>query len=172
MNASAMPSGPIAGGGPNAGKWYFYNPSIVSSGRGSFRRVWGDRPNTDNWAQKPRGESVGRSENGSFPADTMSVSSEEQGEVSTDPYKPETYLARIPNSEADFAKSDRLIREAFIDLGLVYKNGLKDAAESIATYEQLLKRFDAFKERARVLYTPLPPLPGNRRRCPFRSVQE
>ena len=154
LNASAMPSGPIAGGGPNAGKWYFYNPSIVSSGRGSFRRVWGDRPNTDNWAQKSRAVNrLGAPENGSAQEDSAFVSSEEQGEVSTDPYKPETYLERIPNSEADFKKSDRLIREAFIDLGLVYKNGLKDAGESIATYEQLLKRFEAFKERARVLYT-------------------
>lgn len=149
---AGMPTGPVAGG-PNVGKWYFYNPNLVTNGRSTFKRLWGNRENNDNWAQKSRARSsFGQTEEQEI-AEGDSTSTEESAPVSTDPYEVETYLARIPKSKEDFEKSDELIREAFIDLGLVYKDGLDNLPQSIVTYEELLKRYDEFDEKPRVLYT-------------------
>lgn len=151
-NSAGLPAGPMAGGGPSAGKWYFYNPNLISQGRSAFKRVWGDRPNVDNWAQRSRmrDQLSGRGEEGA-PSDSSAA--EPVAEASTDPYKADTYLARIPMSPEKMETSNGLIREAFIDLGLVYKDGLEDLPKSIKTYEELLARYQEFPERARVLYT-------------------
>lgn len=152
-NSAGLPTGPMAGGGPSAGKWYFYNPNLINQGRSAFKRMWGDRPNVDNWAQanRMRNQLTGGSESEGEPSDSSSTVPVEEG--STDPYKADTYLARIPMSPEKMASSNGLIREAFIDLGLVYKDGLADLPKSIKTYEELLARYEDFPERARVLYT-------------------
>jgi tetratricopeptide (TPR) repeat protein len=151
---AGMPTGPIAGGGPNAGKWYFYNTNLVSKGRSAFKRKFGERPDVDNWAQRNRMRTgVGPRETVETNESDSTETSEPEQEASTDPYMAETYLALIPSSEEDFEKSNGLIREAYIDLGLVYKDGLLDVPKSIRTYEELLSRYSEFKERPRVLYT-------------------
>jgi tetratricopeptide (TPR) repeat protein len=40
------------------GEWYFYNTSLKSRGLGEFKRLWGKRPNADNWRRSSQGNAL------------------------------------------------------------------------------------------------------------------
>ena len=55
------PGRPAAIAGPSAdafsiqqpkGEWYFYNASLKTAGASTFKQVWGNRPNVDNWRRQ------------------------------------------------------------------------------------------------------------------------
>ncbi|MBI1316456.1 tetratricopeptide repeat protein [bacterium] len=147
--AALAEQGPKAGGGA-VGKWYFYNPTLVSGGQADFRKKWGNRKLADNWRWSSRqgGRSGfadrGESEGG---GEGDGADGQEAGKDKA------AYLERIPsNAEAQEA-CHKKYREAAIDLGLVYKDDLKEPRTAIETYEKLLGRYAEFDDRPRVLYT-------------------
>ncbi len=138
---------------PRSGKWYFYNPALVSGGKAEFRRKWGERVNADNWRQRSRmSTEVARGNEEETLAEDTSGNKEEAKEGGGK-YDLSTYLAKIPDTEDKLSSSHQLIKDAFIDLGLVYKDGLEDIKNAIKSYENLLARYDTFVEKPRVLYS-------------------
>ncbi len=126
--------------------WYFSNQSSVSFGFNEFLRLWGNRKLEDNWR---------RSTKSSFAEATQL---EDEGEevdtiAKLDPAvrdslqqienakKRETYLAGLPTTPELLAKSDEKIVEAYYNVGLIYKEQLKDNKEAAKNFEALMSRY-------------------------------
>lgn len=142
--------------GVGGGGWYFYNPSAISFGYSEFLRKWGRRKLEDNWRlsnkravaqfdeisadQAKSGDSL-KSAKG---ADTL--------KASTDPKKPQTYIAQLPKTPEALAKSNKEIATALVNLGYIYKDGLNDIPHSVESFEELTTRFPDNKEIIRIYY--------------------
>ncbi|MFZ4547913.1 MAG: tetratricopeptide repeat protein [Bacteroidales bacterium] len=141
----------IGGGG-----WYFYNPSAISFGFTEFMRKWGRRKLEDNWRLSNKRAVIQLDEvvlDPTKPADST-ASKTETGEKksSTDPLQPETYIAQLPKSPEALAASNKQIAAALVNLGYIYKDGLKDYPHSVEAFEDLVKRFSDLKEIIRIYY--------------------
>jgi len=134
------------GEGNSGAGWYFSNQSSVSFGFNEFLRLWGNRKLEDNWR---------RSTKSSFAeASSPEEEAEEQDTIAKlDPTvrdslqaienikKKETYLAGLPVTPELLAKSDGKIVEAYYNVGLIYKEQLKDNKESAKNFEALMTRY-------------------------------
>ena len=126
------------------GDWYFNNDAMRSSGFGSFRSTWGNRPNVDNWrrqdavnkqvAQASTEENV---QGSGHPApQNMVVTLQNPGEISYD-----ALLANLPLTEEQMQESNSRIADALFSNGQEFQNELGDYYAAIDAYETLNKRF-------------------------------
>ncbi|MCS6981566.1 MAG: tetratricopeptide repeat protein [Flavobacteriales bacterium] len=118
-----------------AGKWYFYNSTLVASGFKEFQKIWGNRKNEDNWRRKNKNPDPLAIQNPSG-SENPSV----QAEKEEDRYSVETYLKRLPLSDSSKKASLERIYDALYALGLIYKEKLKNYSEAIKTLENLERR--------------------------------
>jgi len=141
----------IGGGG-----WYFYNPSATSFGFTEFMRKWGRRKLEDNWRLSNKRAVVQLDDlvlDPTKPDDSTSAKPEPgDKKSSTDPLKPETYIAQLPKSPEALDASNKQIAAALVNLGYIYKDGLKDYPHSVAAFEDLVTRFSDLKEIIRIYY--------------------
>jgi tetratricopeptide (TPR) repeat protein len=141
----------VGGGG-----WYFYNPSAISFGFSEFMRKWGRRKLEDNWRLSNKRAVAQLDEitlDPTLPADSLNATAVAGGKkVSTDPKKPETYIAQLPKTPEALAESNKKIATALLNLGYIYKDGLNDFPHSIESFEELIKRFSDMKEIIRIYY--------------------
>ena len=114
---------PMSGGG---GKWYFYNPSAISFGYSEFITKWGERRLEDDWRRKNKRQ--------------IFLDEEEDGEEK-DIYSQEYYMDLIPFTDSAKSATIDLIVESFYQLGLIYKEELKDFNEAINTFETLIEAY-------------------------------
>ncbi len=142
--------------GVGGGGWYFYNPSAISFGFSEFMRKWGRRKLEDNWRLSNKRMVVELDEiplDPSLPADSLNQTSATGGKkASTDPKSPETYISQIPKTTEAIAASNKLIANALVNLGYIYKDGLNDFPHSVESFEELTKRFPDNKEIIRIYY--------------------
>ena len=131
-NAGARPNtnsrnqfNPMSGGG---GKWYFYNPSAISFGYSEFITKWGGRRLEDEWRRKNKKQIF------------LDDEGDENGEEK-DIYSQEYYLDLIPFTDSAKSATIDLIVECFYQLGLIYKEELKDINEAIVTFETLVEAY-------------------------------
>lgn len=125
---------PMAGGG---GAWYFYNPSAVSFGYSEFITKWGERKLEDNWRRKNKQQS----------------SINEDGEdEDKDVYDPDYYLSIIPTTDSAKLATVDLIVQSFYQLGLIYKEELKDYEEALEVFETLISAYPKNKYEALSYY--------------------
>ena len=115
---------PMSGGG---GKWYFYNPSAISFGYSEFITKWGERRLEDNWRRKNKRQIILDEEG-------------EDGEEK-DIYSQEYYMDLIPFTDSAKAATIDLIVESFYQLGLIYKEELRDFSEAINAFETLIEAY-------------------------------
>jgi TolA-binding protein len=122
---------------PASGKWYFYNPQLVSSGAAEFRKKWGQRKLVDDW----------RRENKGFSANfAMSPDDEEEEGAPEQQATPENqtetyYLSNVPLTDSLMEASNKRVIEAMFDAGMVYKDYIRDNPNAISMLETLLKRY-------------------------------
>lgn len=142
--------------GVGGGGWYFYNPSAISFGFSEFMRKWGRRKLEDNWRLSNKRMVAQLDEippDPSLPADSLNKTPATGGKkASTDPKSPETYLSQIPKTPEAIAASNKLIANALVNLGYIYKDGLIDFPHSVESFEELTKRFPDNKEIIRIYY--------------------
>ncbi len=150
---SGMP--PMGGGMGQQGNWYFYNVSLVATGKADFQKRWGTRKLEDNWRRKnklvistPDGsEAVAQDgqgqQGGGSPADF-------QSNVNTDI---QYYLKQIPVTEQQLQASDEQIATALYNQANIYKDQIEDIPMAIKTLEELNRRFPADKRTPEVLYS-------------------
>ncbi len=137
QNAALMNQQPQQGGtglpGSGGASWYFYNSSAVSYGISSFRQRWGDRKLEDNWRRSTKSEAFDpTAEDGADAAAPVTVDQL---------MNPEFYLKDIPVTEAQKDSAHRKIQYALYDLGVIYKEKLKEPQRAIESFEELLKRY-------------------------------
>jgi len=117
----------------SGGKWYFYNPATLSFGMSEFRKKWGKRKLEDDWRRKDK-KTISN-----FEIDTASIDSVF---VETQNTKdPNYYLKQLPKTKEDFAKSNRKIKEALYQLGVIYKEDLGETSLSTDNFLSIFKRF-------------------------------
>ncbi len=121
------------------GKWYFYNPSVLSFGRAEFKSRWGDRVLEDNWRRANKSlsemniDQIIAGENGvqdSVPEVNMK-----------DQFSREYYLKNLPLTASQVTVSNKKIENAQFNTGMVYFEELKDYERSREAFEILINRF-------------------------------
>ena len=157
--ASAMSIDTDAG---SEGQWYFYNPKVVTRGKKEFSRQWGDRKLEDNWRRSnkttlaPMDDAMTgtdaqlRSEQDTLSdiiVDTLNAVTQE-----TDPYKREYYIQQIPYSEEDKQKSDRLISESLLELGIIYKDRLSEFPDAEAALTRIVADYPESDQADEAMY--------------------
>lgn len=115
---------PMSGGG---GAWYFYNPSAISFGYSEFITKWGERRLEDNWRRKNKNQII--------------IDEEDEDGEDKDIYSRDYYLDIIPFSDSAKASTVDIIVQSFYQLGLIYKEDLKDYDEAINAFETLVEAY-------------------------------
>ncbi|GAA4326644.1 hypothetical protein [Flaviaesturariibacter amylovorans] len=133
-------TGGTGGTGGNRGEWYFYNDNARRNGAASFRQIWGDRPNVDNWR---RATDVTTQLRKTVPEATRNVAGTAGPRQFDDPLSFEALMDAVPlTPEAQKIANDS-IQYALRGLGLLYSNEMGDYAATIETLEGLRKRYPA-----------------------------
>jgi len=126
---------PMSGGG---GAWYFYNPSAISFGYSEFITKWGERRLEDNWRRKNKNQ--------------IFIDEEDEDGEEKDIYSRDYYLDLIPFSDSAKTSTIDVIVQAFYQLGLIYKEDLKDYDEAINAFETLVEAYPKNKYEALSYY--------------------
>jgi tetratricopeptide (TPR) repeat protein len=142
-------------GGRGGGGWYFNNPSSISMGYSEFMRKWGRRKLEDNWRlmnKKAVASFDDEDVAGTGAANDSTGGTEGKGPVEIDPKDPKSYMKLIPKTPEAIDASNAKIAEALLNLGYIYKDGLKDMQSSVKSFEELLSRFPSDTNALRVYY--------------------
>ncbi len=126
------------------GKWYFYNPMLVSRGQAEFKKKWGNRKLEDNWRRKNK--SILETN-----TDEKNNQQETQNTI-TDKTKPEYYLQNLPLNDSLMQISNNKIKESLFKAADVYENLFHEPKNAIKLYEELLTRFPDSKYTLETYY--------------------
>lgn len=134
--------------GTTKGEWYFYNDNTRTQGAATFKRIWGKRPNADNWR---RGADVVTQLQNSSPDNTRGT----PDQLVVDEASLYTYdglMANLPLTDEAKQKSNDSIAVALYTAGHVYTNKIEDYESAIKIYEELRTRFPAFESMEEALF--------------------
>ena len=115
------------------GKWYMYNPVLVSRGQNEFKKIWGNRELEDNWRRRNKA-STNNFDNGD-PDEVVDST------IVTDNKTREYYLQNLPLTDSLMKISDSLIVNSLFNAAEVYEYRLLDNNAAIKTYDDLMVRF-------------------------------
>jgi tetratricopeptide (TPR) repeat protein len=172
MNPQAVVANANTAGFGQQGSWYFYNPTIMASGAAEFfsQKKWGMRANEDYWRiasiekEKPiQGDAVNEAGNVNDQAkDTSNAKTTTRTDDSSDTKIAEAiptvsgdrkaWIADVPFTTDQMAKSNAQLEDAFYNIGLIYDNKLDDTKEAIKQFELLLYRYPFTEYEPEVLY--------------------
>jgi tetratricopeptide (TPR) repeat protein len=121
-------------------KWYFYNETARSLGYKEFKLKWGNRKLEDNWRRANKslasfGETVS-TEDTDFITDEEARNHKVLSNKSRD-----FYLKNIPLTDSMLQISHKRIENALYNMGIIYRNELKDYDRSIESFKELIKRY-------------------------------
>ncbi|MBN1157746.1 MAG: tetratricopeptide repeat protein, partial [Bacteroidales bacterium] len=119
--------------------WYFYNETAKSQGYSEFRLNWGNRKLEDHWQRGNKATSTFDIQNGtaSEPADEAeSLPGESYSSLSRD-----YYLKNVPLSDSALDASHKRIEHDLYNMGLLYKNELKDYERAMEAFKDLIRRY-------------------------------
>jgi outer membrane protein assembly factor BamD (BamD/ComL family) len=127
------------------GDWYFYNNNLKANGITSFKQVWGNRPNVDNWRRFS--DVTAQLKN------TLPNSGRDNTAVINTANLPPTYdvlLNNVPITPEQITLSNDSIRTALFALADIYVHDIEDYEGAQKVYEDIKNRFgdDAFTSEA------------------------
>lgn len=132
---------PTMPGGASAG-WYFYNQTTISFGVNDFIKKWGTRKLEDNWRRSQKSLTFDSPTNETDTVNNISTNNPTNNTVTASNKKNiEYYLKDLPLADSLLRKSDIKIIDAYYNLGSTYKEELNNNKKSIATFEELNKRY-------------------------------
>lgn len=143
---------------PAVGSFYFDDPSNVARGYSEFLNRWGRRKNVDNWQFKAiADESQALNNNNSKEGDNSESDNGDNGEKSQDlpdsiPPEKAIYYKDIPFTKEAKRASNRRIAEAYLNVGEIYFEQLKENAEARENFETYLKRYPNHEGKPKALY--------------------
>ncbi len=124
--ASGLPTTQSQGG-----KWYFYNPVLVSRGQQLFRQRWGNRRLEDNWRRKNKSIISGNIENEQVAQQQQKQKTETR----------EYYLKQIPLSDSAKQVANEKILEAWFNIAQIFENNMQNLPEAEHTYQKILQKY-------------------------------
>lgn len=131
VTADEKSSFPFFGRSNKENVFYFYNPMLVVRGQQQFLSTWGDRPNTDNWAIASAIRLI--------PEQTNGDGTEEQEEPEAFfVEKPENYVNTLPKTPSEIDSIKKLNHNAYLQLGMIYKESFKNNELAKARLDHLL----------------------------------
>jgi len=131
-------------------KWYFYNTASLSSGRTEFLTKWGNRKLEDNWRRGDKQSGMGdMTMNEEEEGDTEEGSDGESGESGETSSKKSTnnkhsrdyYLSNVPLTATMMDSSNFRIQQALFNMGIIYKEKLRNLDEAANAFEKLIDRY-------------------------------
>lgn len=139
------------------GKFYFYDPTTIASGRNEFRRIWGDRSLQDDWRIK---DNVITQQNKELVENSNIPDASNKNDQASEPITEEAQLmqernaffASIPFSEERQSTLNKEIEKAYFKLGNIYNFDLKEKKEAVVAYTSLLDRYPSTEHKPEVLY--------------------
>jgi tetratricopeptide (TPR) repeat protein len=144
----------------NQGNWYFYNKTLIPSGKTDFLRKWGSRKLEDNWRRKDK--SVVTTEEEAQYAENDSTSGiaakkdkkglDAKADSSGINTNVQQYLKQVPLTENQIKVSNEQIASALYKMGMIYMESLEDMPLAIQTFEELERRFPTDKRLPDVYY--------------------
>lgn len=128
------------------GKWYFYNPAMLSMGQSEFQKKWGSRKLEDNWRRKNKTvmDFAGGDE-------TEAAADDSAKNVYSNKSR-EYYLADLPLTDSAMQVSQEKEEEAYFNIGTIYKEKFRDLPLSIESYLGLLEKFPETEFRLSTYY--------------------
>jgi tetratricopeptide (TPR) repeat protein len=150
--SSGMPSQQIDNS--SGQKWYFYNSTLMASGRTEFIKKWGNRPLEDNWRRTVK-EKPTNLENAETITQDTATAKTEIVEKTPEEIRNETrgsYLKDIPSTPEQLAASNDKLEDALYNLGKIYNLKLEEPDNAIATFEKYIAKFEERDNAAEVLY--------------------
>ena len=144
------------------GQWYFYNSKVVARGRKEFSKQWGDRKLEDNWRRSNKTTLApmelaytGTDDAYDLEPDTLMdiiVDSLDTTVKETDPYKREYYIQQIPYSPEEKQKSDELISESLLELGIIYKDRLSEFPDAERSLTRIVADYPESDQADEAMY--------------------
>jgi tetratricopeptide (TPR) repeat protein len=132
------------------GDWYFYNPVLKKQGAATFKRVWGNRPNVDNWR---RASDVTTQLRTNVPGgDTKENPNAAGADANGTGISYDELVANLPLTPEQIKVSNEVIRTSLLALGTSYINDIEDYPSAIQAYEDLRKRFPDYQGMNEVLF--------------------
>ncbi len=116
--------------GGNSGKWYFYNIQAVGFGEIEFRKIWGNRPLSDNWRLGDKSQ-LNMANIQNLDQNTAQVSEQEKLELSY-------YLDKIPSEKITIDSIANERNTAYFKLGIIYKEQFKEMDLAKNKFEKLI----------------------------------
>ena len=144
-------------GGSKEGRWYFYNPTTMSSGFTIFMRKWGQRKLEDNWflANKTMvdfGEQVVKVDSLPEAGSDTTKDGKKLPAKSKNPKERAYYMPDIPFTPEKIQASNDMMIEAYYQAGFIFVEGLGDYGNATQTFETLLSRFPENKYKIQTTY--------------------
>lgn len=150
-NAPAANAGNAASNDPSTMTWYFSTPVLVQSGKAEFKRVWGDRPNVDNWrraaAVAANSGTIATTSNSGASADGGDNALGENGVPTED-----VLMGYIPHTEEARATATNRLQRAYLDMSTAYVKQFNDYPRASAALDTLDKRWPGNPYAAEATY--------------------
>lgn len=130
------PGTPPSGLPSSNSNFYFYNQNLVTTGKGEFRKKWGNRPLKDYWRLvNYTGNAAAVSESG-FDEEGNII--EKDQDVLEPRFTVEFYTSQIPTDQAviDSLQTERNF--AYYQLGIIYKDKFREYELAQSKLEELL----------------------------------
>ncbi len=125
-----------------ASTFFAYDDKKVRRGKKDFNRKWGDRPLRDNWRRSSSKESQEGNIDELAEETSLQLTMEEVKKI----------LGNIPDSPQAKDAANKQIESALHQLGILYRDRLENPAKSIATFEDLLRRYPNTEHRLEAWY--------------------
>ena len=142
---------------PNRGAFYFSNLTAVSRGFTDFKKRWGNRVLEDNWRQSIKSSAQLNQQNQANAIGNSQIANNNQGAAVANnkaiPDQIAAYTALLPLTEAQMAKSDQQIIDAYFEIAGFYLQVLADQKEAIKVYEALLARYPQNNRLEEIYYS-------------------
>jgi tetratricopeptide (TPR) repeat protein len=133
------------------GDWYFNNPSLKSKGFTSFKQVWGNRPNTDNWRRAAAVTAAVSASRTPQPGGAGRLSAPAQ-ETEEDGLTVAGLLKGIPLTPDKLQVSEDSIAEAMLEMGIIYVDKLEQYNNAIDTLEKFIDKYTYHSRKQEGLY--------------------
>ncbi len=119
--------------------WYFYNETARSLGYSEFKLNWGNRRLEDHWQRENK--TTFTFDAGSNLADEPDDETESTAGQALSRMSRDYYLAGIPFTDSAMTVSHKRIENALYNMGMLYKNDLKDYEKATEAFKDLIRRY-------------------------------
>ena len=124
--------------------FFAYNPAALEQGKREFDKIWGDRNLEDNWRRSLRS-------NASI-SEATGLSEVEEEEVTVSDQEINEFLRNVPLSAAQKTAANIKIQNALFELGILFRERLRNYDRSISSLERLVREYPEFSKRDEALF--------------------